>query len=169
MRTDNLFTALLLLTYAFIILYLPVQLILSSWKRKYFPGGDLTTAHAAALCGQILSAATTAVATLFPLKDYLNLVSATEQFSLSSGPLWGLLLICAVSAGIAYLLAMAFSKMLVQLFFKGKSAALALRENNIAYGLLYATSTLAFSLAFILPVIVLLQGFIPTPAIPTIR
>jgi TRAP-type C4-dicarboxylate transport system permease small subunit len=169
MRTDNLFTALLLLAFATILLYLLIQLIHRSWKRKYFPTNALTTAHAAALGGQMLSAAILAIATLFPLKDYLNLVSATEHLNLSSGPLWGLLLICALSSGIAYLLAMAFAKILVQSFFKGKSIAVELQENNLVYGLLYAATTLAFALAFLLPVIVLIQGFVPMPSIPNIR
>lgn len=169
MRTDNLLIALILLIFSVVLLYLFSQLIISAWKRKYFPAGALTAAHTAALSGQLLAAAILAVTTLFPLKDYLNLVSSTGKLSISSGPLWGLLLICAGTAAAAYVLAAALAKIVTKTLFKGKSIAVELQENNKEYGLLYAITTITFVLVFILPVIVLIQGFIPTPAIPNIR
>lgn len=169
MRTDNLLSALILLTFCVILLYLLIQLTISGWKRKYFPTGSLTNAHSAALSGQFISAAALTSATLFPLKDYLNLVSSAGHISLSAGPLWGLMLICACTAGAAYLLAATLAKMAAKRIFKGKSTAVELQENNVTYGILYAVITLAFALAFILPVIVFVQGWIPMPSIPTIR
>jgi hypothetical protein len=169
MRTDNLFIALILLIFCIILLYLIIQLIISSWKRKYFPTGALTIAHSIALGGQLLSAATLATTTTFPLKDYLNLVSSTGNLNITSGPLWGLLLICASTAAAAYLLSMSLAKIITKAIFKGKSIPVELQENNLVCGLLYAVTTFSFALAFILPVIVLIQGFIPMPSIPNIR
>ncbi|MDP9078866.1 MAG: hypothetical protein M3O71_15665 [Bacteroidota bacterium] len=169
MRTDNLFTALILMTFCLLVLYLLMLSISSSWKRKYFPTGAITTAHAIALGGQYLAAAALVTATLFPLKDYLYLVSATGHLTLSSGPLWGLLLICALTAGTGYLIATYLSKILAGSLFKGKSAAIEFQENNTGYSLVCAVTTIACSMIFVLPVIVLIQGFIPMPAIPNIR
>lgn len=169
MRTDNLFIALTLLLFCTILLYLLIQLIISGWRRKYFPTGSITIAHSVALSGQLLTAGTLTAAILFPLKDYINLVSSTGSLSLSSGPLWGLLLICACAAGTAYLMAATLAKIITKILFKGKSIAVELQENNLAYGLLYGVATFTFALVLVLPVVVLIQGFIPVPSIPNIR
>lgn len=169
MRTDHLLIALILPAFGGILLTVLLLLTIGSWKRKYFPAGALTTSHAVALGGHLLSAATLAAATLPPIKDYLGLVSSAGSLSLSSGPLWGLLLTGAVAGGIAYLLATALGKLIAGSVFNGKAIAVELQENNLSCGLLYAITVLAFALAFILPLTVFIQGFIPMPSIPNIR
>lgn len=168
MKTTTLTIAFFLLGFALVLSYLLLQLILVGWKRKYFPASSPVTAQAIAIAGQLLATSITIITVLFPLKDYLNLIAVTGHVQLS-GPLWGLSLLCAALSAASYLLAMSLAKMLVFSLFKGRSIAVELQENNIAFATLYAVATIAMALVLLIPAMMSLQAFIPVPNIPTIR
>lgn len=169
MKITNLTTALFLLGFALVLGYLLLQLILTGWKRNHFPTSAPVAAQGVALAGQLLAAPVTVIAMLFPLKDYLNLIAVTDHFQLGSGPLWGMALLCAAISAANYLLAMSLSKTLTLSLFKGRSMAIELQENNIAFAILYASATIALVLVLLIPAMVFVQAFIPAPNIPTIR
>lgn len=169
MRTNNYIIVLILGIYGPVIAILAGYLIIAGWKRKLFPEGGPGQASAILLAGQFLSAALLLFAALFPIRDYLAIAATTGQADLFSPAFWGLAIVAAVTVGIAYLAGFLLARLITGSVYSGKNLTVELREQNTGAALLYAVLTFAFALVLCLPVIVCVQAFIPTPAIPNIH
>jgi hypothetical protein len=167
MKTSFLITGGIALALAIVLSYLLVTIVTAGFRQKHFPKNPPNLAQGIVLAGKLLAGMVLITGLFGPVRDFLLVSSVGNQ--ITSGASLSFLLICCCVVGIAFVIASAFEGFLSRQVFKGQSITVELQENNLTIGIVRAVliSAIAFTLLF--SVSMIMQSFIPIPAIPNIR
>lgn len=167
MKTSFLFAGSITLVLTILWSYLLVTLVTAGCRKKYFPGGPPNLAQGVLLAGKYLAGVILVTGIFGPIRDYLLVSSPFDPEK--PGALLSFLLISWCLLGISFTIAAAFESFLSRQVFKGQSVVVELQENNLAVAVVRAVLVTAIALAFLFGSGLVMQSFIPVPAIPNIR
>ncbi|NOW98946.1 hypothetical protein [Mucilaginibacter sp. SG564] len=167
MKSSFLMAGGIMLVLAVVWTYLFVLVVTAAFRKKHFPRESPNPAQALVLAGKTLSGIILITALFAPVRDFLLVVSSLNPWR--SGAFLSFLLICCCLTGVAWVIAAVLEGLLSRQVFKGQSLRVELQHGNLAVAVTRVVLLLGFAWVLWFGLGMVLQSFIPTPMIPTIR
>jgi|GEM_PF-4451215 len=150
-----------------ILIYILSIAVMRAFKKTHGSDNELNLAQGILLSGRLAGCILLITGIFAPLRDFLLVSSAGKGLDWSELAMFVLIACCCL--GICCVLAAGLEKMIAGIVFKGKSIIVELKEGNLAVALVCGVLNIVIVIALLFSLIVVLQGFIPTPAIPSIH
>jgi hypothetical protein len=150
-----------------VLIYLLSMIVARSFKKSHGLGNELNLSQGVLFAGRLAGCILLITGIFAPLRDFLLVSSAGKGLDWSELAMFLLIGCCCL--GVACVLAAGLEKMIAGIVYKGKSIIVELKEDNLAVAIVCGVLNVVIAIAMLFSLTIVLQGFIPTPAIPSIH